>query len=115
MTLPSKYRSPNSHSVPPFVYAMIISASVTAVILYIGFLLTVEKYGEVILYGWTIQDTLILVGFVASFVLIIHFLNRLFSKLGRQSWEVQSAPKFMYVLGLGLAVAIFVLKVLSIL
>lgn len=71
-----------------------------AITLYVGIFRLVEKYGSAILSGWTIENTLIFVGFSAIFVLTLLISRRMIRKIiGRQRWEMTTMEYITYFYG----------------
>ena len=116
MTLPSKYRSPNSRNFPTeYVIFLTVLFGGCAIAIYYGILLSVDKYGPGILSGWTIKNTLIFVGFIAMFFLLLLILRRMFRKIiGKTKlWEMTETEYLIFRFGsLMLASVILILGLL---
>ena len=101
MTLPSKYRSPNSRdfSIAYFIFLVIFFGGI-AIGIYLGILNAVEKYGPAFLYGWTIQNIILVIGFSAISVLAVLISRQTFSHIIGVPWQnMNQIQKFISIIG----------------
>ena len=101
MTLPSKYRSPNSRDFHTayFIFLVIFFGGI-AIGIYLGILNAIEKYGPAFLDGWTIQNIILVVGFSAIIILAVLISRQTFSHIIGVPWHnMNQIQKFVSVFG----------------